>query len=95
MRLLGLPEAENVDWFRDTRVGLASTASVGYTPLFQLQVVPFLRQWDDLRNQRRYEEADSLRRKLEAIGLRVSATKTGPHADIPNGFDPAKLDALK
>jgi hypothetical protein len=33
--------------------------------------------------------------QLEALGLRVAATKLGPHADVPHDFDATKLEALE
>ena len=94
MRLIGLPDAEQVEWFRTLRVTLASTAATGHTPLYAKEIVPFLQAWDDLRNARKYEDADRLKMQLEALGLRVAATKFGPHADVPHDFDATKLEAL-
>ena len=95
MRLIGLPDAEQVEWFRTLRVTLASTAATGHTPLYAKEIVPFLQAWDDLRNARKYEDADRLKMQLEALGLRVAATKFGPHADVPHDFDATKLEALE
>ncbi|HRW15776.1 cysteine--tRNA ligase [Amaricoccus sp.] len=95
MRLIGLPDAEQVDWFRTLRVTLASTAATGHTPLYAKEIAPFLQAWEDLRNARKYEDADRLKMQLEALGLRVAATKFGPHADVPHDFDATKLEALE
>ena len=95
MRLIGLPDAEQVEWFRTLRVTLASTAATGHTPLYAKEIVPFLQAWDDLRNARKYEDADRLKMQLEALGLRAAATKFGPHADVPHDFDATKLEALE
>ena len=95
MRLIGLPDAEQDEWFRTLRVTLASTAATGHTPLYAKEIVPFLQAWDDLRNARKYEDADRLKMQLEALGLRVAATKFGPHADVPHDFDATKLEALE
>ena len=94
MQLLGLSDAEEVDWFRSHSVALG-TGSAGDTPLYTNQILPFLQRWQELRIQKRYAEADNLKKELEATGLRILNTQHGPHAEIPNGFDPAKLEALK
>ncbi|MHC0054976.1 cysteine--tRNA ligase [Actibacterium sp. D379-3] len=95
MRLLGLPDAENVDWFRTELVALSSTFSTGPTRLFHSEIVPFLRKWQELRSAKDYAAADALKAKLEAIGLKLVNSKHGPTAVVPSGFDPAKLEALQ
>jgi cysteinyl-tRNA synthetase len=94
MQLLGFGDAEEISWFRSHSVTLG-TSSAGDTPLYADQIMPFLQRWQDLRMEKRYSEADTLKNDLEATGLRISNTQHGPHADIPNDFDPDKLEALK
>ncbi|MEQ8899905.1 MAG: cysteine--tRNA ligase [Roseovarius sp.] len=94
MQLLGFGDAEEINWFRSHSITLG-TSSAGDTPLYADQIMPFLQRWQDLRTEKRYLEADKLKNDLEATGLRISNTQHGPHADIPNDFDPAKLEALK
>ena len=95
LALLGLPPPEKVDWFRSHVVTLPGTASAGNTPLYTTEIVPFLKRWQELRLERSYAEADELKRKLEATGLRVSNSKHGPTALVPGGFDPSTLRGLE
>jgi cysteinyl-tRNA synthetase len=95
MRLLGLPDAESVEWFRQTHLTLAGTASTGVTPLYLREIQSFLEDWQSLRMEKKYVEADVLKNALEATGLIISNSKFGPTATVPAGFDIAKLEALK
>lgn len=95
MRLLGLPDAEKVNWFRELDVVLVGTSSEGDVPLYTSEIAPFLRRWQELRDRKEYEEADRLKSQLEATGLRLSATAGSPNAKVLPEFDPSKLDALK
>ena len=89
MRLIGLPDAETVAWFID-RIDVASTWG-GYHSAIR----PFLLKWQKLRDDKQFAEADDFKSRLEATGLKVSATIGGPHADILDNFTPAKLESLK
>ncbi len=89
MNLLGFPEASEVDWFRD-RPKVVSTVGGNHSILR-----PLLKKWEDLRNEKKYLEADALKSKMEAAGLKISATQLGPHAELLDSFDPSKLEALK
>ena len=95
MRFLGFPRSEDVEWFREYKVTLSGTASTGNTPLYLLEIVPFLEKWQSLRMKRDYSAADELKLRLEATGLRLINFKDGPTAMVPFGFDPTKLEALK
>jgi cysteinyl-tRNA synthetase len=57
------------------------------------------RRWARLRAERRFEEADGLRRRAEEAGIELRATKQavgqGATANLTADFDPAKLEALK
>jgi cysteinyl-tRNA synthetase len=95
MRLLGFPDAEDVAWFRTSIVTLASVSATSDTPLYLSEISPFLRRLQELRLEKRYDEADALRSKLEQAGLQVSIGAGGPQATVPRGFIPSKLEALK
>ncbi|TQM93116.1 cysteine--tRNA ligase [Roseinatronobacter monicus] len=95
MTLLGFPNSENVQWFREYHVTLSGTMSSGNTPLFLNEIVPFLEKWQSLRMEKNYEAADALKRALESTGLRVQNFQGGPSARVPSDFDPSKLEALK
>ena len=99
MRLLGLPDAEDVDWFRETTVGLATAAMQGDGDVSQAQNLlnDVLLKWQSLRDQKDYAAADLIRQSLEAMGVSARATGDGPQAALSDGsvLDPAKLEALK
>ncbi|MCF3594502.1 cysteine--tRNA ligase [Rhodobacteraceae bacterium LMO-12] len=89
MDLIGLPSAEDVEWFRGDPP-IVSTWG-GYHDVLR----PLLVKWQQYRNDKDYAGADKLKAGLEAAGLKLSVTDSGPHADILPNFDPAKLEALK
>ncbi len=93
--LLGLRVPEDVNWFRRHIVTLAGTAATGNTPLYTHEIAPYLERWQSLRMARAYGEADELKTRLEALGLRISNSAHGPTAEVPPNFDPAKLEALQ
>ncbi|NHF72498.1 cysteine--tRNA ligase [Paracoccus xiamenensis] len=95
MRLLGLKDAEETDWWRTTIVSLSSTFSTGDTPLYLSEIVPFLEKWQQLRLAKNYEEADLLKKRLEGTGLSVIVQPAGPVAIVPHGFDPKLLEAIE
>ncbi len=80
MRLIGLPDAELVDWFRE------ATNS---------KLWALLDRWQSLRNARNYADADQLKARIEACGVKLSVGVAGPEASKTDHFDPAKLEALK
>ncbi len=94
MRFLGFPNAESVDWFRGHEVWL-STESDGDTPLYHLEIAPFLQKWQNLRMAKDYEAADRLKAELSGLGLTFRNSKDGPCAMVPFGFDPKRLAGLK
>ncbi len=61
MKLIGLPAAEDVDWFRTDDKIIVGTSSTGDTPLYYSEISPFLRQWTKLRNEKNFSEADKLK----------------------------------
>jgi cysteinyl-tRNA synthetase len=89
LQLLGFPQAGNVDWFRGAPHAVSTWG--GYHDRLR----PLLSEWQRLRDKKQYVEADELKNALEAVGLKLSVTQSGPHADILEGFDPSKLEALK
>jgi cysteinyl-tRNA synthetase len=91
MQLLGFPDAENVEWFRE------ATRMTSYMnlPHHLRQLDPLLRRWQDLRNAKDYAAADALKKRIEACGVKLSVGVAGPEATRMPDFDPAKLDALK
>ena len=95
MSLVGLGEAENVEWFRKADDVWVGTASSGETPAYMDVLKPFLIQWQALRDAKNYQEADELKAKLEDTGLKLSIIGGGPHAQISADFDPSRLEALK
>ena len=91
MRLIGLPDAEEVEWFRerDTQVvGADATGEVA-------ALGPLLQRWQELREARDYGAADDLKGRLEETGLKLSVIGGAPHAEILPEFDPARLEALQ
>jgi cysteinyl-tRNA synthetase len=89
MRFLGLPSAEDVDWFRSDVYSVTTWG--GHHEALR----PFLDEWQRLRDARDYASADVLKSRLEATGLRLKARPAGPEADVLPEFDPAKLEALR
>jgi cysteinyl-tRNA synthetase len=89
MRLMGLTDAEDVEWFRQD----AKMASFNNFPessnLFGL-----MKKWQDLRNARKFAEADFLKQRIEDCGMKLSVGVAGPEATRLENFDPSKLDAL-
>jgi len=99
MRLLGFPDAEDVDWFREETVGLVGVSMEGPGNLSAAQDLlhEVLLRWQDLRDARDYGGADEIRSALEAMGVSVRATGDGPQAsmDQDSRLDRDKLEALK
>lgn len=95
MRLIGLPDAEAITWYREQEVLLVGTSAEGDTPLYTSEISPFLRRWQALRDNKEYEQADQLKRQLEATGLRLSVSGGSPNAKVLPEFHPSKLETLK
>ncbi len=89
MRLLGLPDAEDLEWFR----GAAKMASFDDTPDAN-KLSELMKKWQDLRNARKFEEADLLKQRIEDCGVKLSVSVAGPEATRLDGFNPSKLDTL-
>ncbi|MEZ5779595.1 MAG: cysteine--tRNA ligase [Paracoccaceae bacterium] len=89
MSLAGFAHPEKTEWFRDAPFGTSSSGA-------QHDLLrPFLAKWQALRETKQYAEADKYKAALEATGLRIRSTTFGPHADVTDDFDPARLEALK
>ncbi len=91
MKLVGFPDAETVDWFREPM----KMASFGNLHDKTGPLWPLLERWQDLRNSKNYKAADSLKAQIEACGIKLSVGPAGPDATATEDFDPVKLEALK
>ncbi len=95
MRLLGLPDAEDVDWFRQLDKVLNGVASAYGHNLEQPLLCELMERWHSLRTSKRYADADQLKAAVESAGVALQAGPDGPQADLQKDFDPSKLEALK
>ena len=99
MSLMGFPDAEKVQWFREHRSSLVGVALIGEGNLTQAQEMldPILRKWQKLRDQKMYEEADIIKKELAEMRIELQSTGDGPQATVNkfNLLDPSKLEALK
>jgi len=91
MQMLGFPESESIDWFRQP----ALSAAVGDAPEYLETLAPLLDRWQSLRNAKNYQEADDLKKSIEACGFKLSIGHAGPEAERTADFDPAKLEGLE
>jgi cysteinyl-tRNA synthetase len=90
MQLLGFPDSENVDWFRDAM----NMASFNNLPDHG-KLWPLLARWQALRNERNFKDADELKSRIEACGIKLSVSVAGPEATRTDDFDPEKFKALE
>ncbi len=99
MRLLGLPDAENVDWFRQIEDVVVGLPGVDTTDLTEAQIAlgPLLEKWQSFRNQKEFLAADQLKAKLSELGIELRATPAGPKAAISehSNLNKYRLEALK
>lgn len=97
MRLLGLPDAEVVDWWKEQTIVLSGVNVIADIKVDQsLDIVgEVLLRWQRLRDNRDFAGADLLKEQLTGIGINVRATSTGPEAEVTKPFDTTKLEALK
>ncbi|MFT7596995.1 MAG: cysteinyl-tRNA synthetase [Paracoccaceae bacterium] len=98
MRLLGFPDAEDVDWFRKETVGSGSVSMTGGDgSAAQEMLNAVLQKWQNLRDFKDYQGADVIREALKEMGVAVRATAEGPQADLDENsrLDADKLEALK
>jgi len=91
MAFLGLPDATNVEWFREPMT-MASFGNLHNQtgPLWEL-----MSRWQQLRNEKKFDKADELKAKIESCGLVLSIGPAGPHAVATESFDPSKLEGMK
>ena len=96
MRLLGFPDAEEVDWFRsEEAVVIGAGSNEGLNIKQELLEVLALR-WHNLRTiEKDYSAADALKAQIEAAGVVLKAGPDGPQANLKRDFNPSKLEALK
>ncbi|MCZ4354171.1 cysteine--tRNA ligase [Roseovarius aestuarii] len=89
MRLLGFPDAENVDWFRDRTITLYGVSVSGDTSLAAAQnlLTPVLEKWQSARDSKDYNTADDIRDRLKAAGVEIKPMAEGPLATIPYNVD--------
>ena len=93
MDFLGLPRAEDIEWFRKDQVIIVSVEDA---PQHLEAVSRFLKKWQELRQQKQYQEADTLKAALEQTGLELTVAAGGiPNAKVLPDFNPAKLEALR
>ena len=80
LRVMGFPDAEDVDWFREDEEQIigASMEGSGDPSAAQLILQQLLLDWQDLRNQKDYAKADTLKNALADLGIDVRATADGP-----------------
>jgi cysteinyl-tRNA synthetase len=90
MLFLGFPPAEDVEWFRHP----LGAAGVHNLADYLDKLSPLLLKWQDLRNAKDYQAADELKKRIEAVGLKLRAGLI-PEAEPTADFDPAKLEALQ
>ncbi|MDV7142850.1 cysteine--tRNA ligase [Tropicimonas sp. TH_r6] len=91
MKLLGLPSAEEVDWWREVFAPVA----VHDEPDHAIEIANLVDRWQEMRKARDFVAADALKEGLEACGLKLSVTPEGPNAEPTAEFDPSKLKAIK
>ena len=99
MALVGLPEAEDVEWFRDKSEVMIGVSVSGGQSLSAAQdmLQEVLHRWQALRTEKNYSAADDLKARLSEMGIEVMATGSGPQAKVAQDakLDAAKLEALK
>ena len=57
-------------------------------------LVPFLRQWQALRDAKDFAAADALKSRLEGAGLKLSVKGGEASAEVLPEFDEARLEGL-
>ena len=95
MLLLGFPPAEEVNWFRKRQ---SRVPGVSYSGLIEPNIDALehlLRKLTELRIEKRYPEADALKKSIEAAGVKISVLSGTSFADVLPNFDPSKLESLK
>tara|TARA_B000000460_G_scaffold249666_1_gene232434 strand:+ start:5894 stop:7312 length:1419 start_codon:yes stop_codon:yes gene_type:complete len=94
LRVLGFPDAEDIDWWRKEIVTLPVVGSTGNTPLHLEVIGKLLEEMQEARLAKDYATADKLREAMVEAGLGVKIGATGPSATVPKGFDVGRLKEL-
>jgi cysteinyl-tRNA synthetase len=96
MRLIGLPDAEDVDWFRSKGSSIVGVALIGEGNLAVAQELlnPVLKRWQELRDAKEYVQADRIKTELEKMDVKVKNTGFGPQATV-NKFENLDRSELK
>ena len=94
MRLIGLPDAESIQWFRSSGDNVAGIESSCGHDVNQPALRELMDIWQMLREKKDYGAADRLKERIEAAGVKLTAGRDGPRADLTPDFDPAKLEDL-
>lgn len=99
MGLIGLPNAEDVDWFREEDDVVVGVSVQGKQNLSCVQTTlnDVLLRWQHLRESKDYVSADGIKAALAEMGIDIRATAAGPQASLSSEavLDPSKLEALK
>ena len=88
--ILGFADAEQIEWFRHG----VPMAAVDDLSDAANRITDLLATWQRLRDDKNYAEADALKARIEAVGLKLSVGAAGPEAKPTESYDPAKLDGL-
>jgi cysteinyl-tRNA synthetase len=94
MALLGLPPAEAIDWVRKVTAPVVYGVT-GNRPLMHPALPPLVDAWQKLRSEKRFQEADALKERLNAAGIRLAVSASGPTVETTPEFDPAKLEGIE
>lgn len=98
MRIMGFPDAESIEWYREDQEIIIGVSMEGEADLSDTQKLlhPHLVKWQKLRDEKDYAGADALKAELQAMNIDVRATAQGPQAAVTRAsdLDPEKLEAL-
>jgi cysteinyl-tRNA synthetase len=87
MRLVGLPDAEEVEWFREAQAEVDDALAARIEDLLSRRTAA--------KAARDFAEADRIRDALTRAGVVVTDTSGGSVWEIGAGADPAALEALE
>ena len=96
-RCLGLLTDELASWAWQRKVwkfGVVIVAGDDDTARFSGDARRIAEDWNNLRGQKAFVEADHLRDRARQAGLELRAIPQGVVAEMHNDFDPAKLETL-
>ncbi|MGI1661662.1 cysteine--tRNA ligase [Palleronia sp. KMU-117] len=92
MRLIGLPDAEEVDWFRYVESG---GLAVGVNSEAATKIDELLARRSEAKNNRNFAEADRIRDALSEAGVVIKDVPGGSVWEFGMSVDLNKLEALK